>query len=174
MKIFELLILVFSEENDTFAVIWMKINVSSVFTLGRVYPLHREYLFYVWHLHTHTLLHLLCAQTTLGIGFLLFKVQLFLWKPEWNIQFHLSKTVEVSFFDKHVPLTQHYPAVQKISCCLVIAFSNAPLCITLLYNLTRNACETDRHSHSYNQGNCILLENKTGTTKWSDSSHKNW
>lgn len=33
MKIFELLILVFPEENDLFAVIWLKINTSSVFTL---------------------------------------------------------------------------------------------------------------------------------------------
>lgn len=33
MKIFELIILVFPEENDLFSVIWVKINISSVFTL---------------------------------------------------------------------------------------------------------------------------------------------
>lgn len=33
MKIFELIILVFPEENDLFAVIWLKINISFVLTL---------------------------------------------------------------------------------------------------------------------------------------------
>lgn len=127
-------------------------------------PFCREDLFPIWHLLTHTLLHLLCAQTTLGIGFFLFKVQLLPWEPEWSVQFYLSRTAAVTFFGKHLPLTYHYPSVQKISCYLVISFPSTYLYTSLPYNLKRNACETGKHSHSYTQWNCILLKNRTGTT----------
>lgn len=60
-----------------------------------------------------------CAQQTLGMGFFLVKVQLFLWKAglKWSVQFQLSQNSRSWFFwtkMTHVgvpPLTQHYPSV---------------------------------------------------------------
>lgn len=140
---------------------------SSWFTrrAGSVYPLCREDLFPVWHLHTHTLLAtpLVCPNNSgdriLSIQSTIIPLRAWEKHPISSFQ-NCSGYIFWQTLASDLTLS----ISPKISCCLVISFPNTYLYTSLPYNLKGNACETGRHSYSYNQWNCILLENRTGTT----------